>query len=477
MMIINKTIDQLEKIVGAGKIITDEQVLKRQAGDYVGYRLWERFNGKYLTKTSNCIVKVQNTTQVSEVLKFLNDNRICMIPVTGNSSCTGAIEPIEDISVVIDGSDMNEIIKVDEENMIVTVQCGVALEYLEQYLNEKGYTTGHYPQSLPMASIGGLLATRSIGQFSTLYGGIEDLVVGLEAVLPNGEIVRIKNVPRRAVGPDLRHIFIGCEGTYAYITEASLKLFKYNPDNYWKMAYGVENMQKGLDLIQEVMKEGFKPAVVRLHDEIEVENHYSEFMKEGESLLLFIADGPRELADATGEGIERIAKKHNARTIGPKPLDIWLKVRNNLCDEINELPANQRGLVSDTTEISANWSEVGKLYYTVRKRIENEIENISYITGHSSHSYVQGTNIYFMFGFKAMEDFDETRAEYMKLLGIIMEETLKVGGSIAHHHGCGKYRAGWTKEEHGSSYKVMKTIKDTFDPNGVMNTGTLFPIK
>jgi len=468
----------LEGIVGKENIVTDQQALKRQAVDYVGYRLWERFNGQYLTKQSRCIVKVQNTEQVASVMKYLNDNNISTIPVAGNSSCTGSIEPIEDISVVVDCSAMNEIIKFDEENMLVTVQCGVGLADLEDYLNAKGYTTGHYPQSLPMARIGGLLATRSTGQFSTLYGGIEDLVVGLEAVLPNGEIVRIKNVPRRAIGPDLRQIFIGSEGTYAYITEASLKLFKYNPENYWKMAYGVKSMQHGLDLIQEVMKEGYKPAVVRLHDEIEASApHYDGYMQEGESLLLFIADGPKALTEATGKAIEEIAAKHNARTIGPELLDIWLKVRNHLCDIINDLPANKNGLVADTSEVSANWSEVSELYYNVKNRIEAEIENLDYVTAHSSHSYMQGTNLYFMFGFKAYEDYDQTREQYMKLLGIIMDETLKIGGSIAHHHGCGKYRAGWSKEEHGSSYQVMRAIKDTFDPNGVMNLGTLFPVE
>ncbi len=79
-------------------------------------------------------------------------------------------------------------------------------------LRERGLTTGHSPQSKPLAQMGGLVATRSIGQFSTLYGGIEDMIVGMEAVFPNGKICRIKNVPRRAAGPDIRHIICGNEG-------------------------------------------------------------------------------------------------------------------------------------------------------------------------------------------------------------------------------------------------------------------------
>ena len=133
------------------------------------------------------------------------------MPRTGGSSVTMGLEPVEG-GVILDGSDMNEIIEIDEKNRIVTAKCGTPLEYLEEVLNKKGYTTGHYPQSLPLASLGGLVATRSIGQFSTLYGGIEDVIVGLEAVLADGTIVRIKNVPRRSTGPDLRHLFIDSEG-------------------------------------------------------------------------------------------------------------------------------------------------------------------------------------------------------------------------------------------------------------------------
>ena len=95
---------------------------------------------------------------------------------------------------------------------------------MEKLANEKGLTTGHSPQSSPLAHLGGLVATRSIGQFSTYYGGIEDMLCGLGAILPNGETVRIKNAPRRSAGPDLRHFFLGSEGAWAFMTEITVKL-------------------------------------------------------------------------------------------------------------------------------------------------------------------------------------------------------------------------------------------------------------
>lgn len=103
-----------------------------------------------------------------------------------------------------------------------------------------------------------------------------------------------------------------------------------------------------------------------------------------------------------------------------------------------------------------------------------EMENLVAIGGHSSHSYMQGTNVYFTFAF-TVRSVETAREDYMKVVSVIMEETLKRGGSIAHHHGSGKYRTKWMPEEHGSSFVVMKALKKALDPNGIMNPNTIVP--
>ena len=218
----------LKAIVAEDRVLTDEQSVLEAAKDYIGFRVYQRADGKNMAPRAAAVVKVSSAQEASEVLKFLNDNEIDVVPRTGGSSVTLGIEP-KNGGVILDGSLMNSILEVNETNMTVTALCGTPLEYLENYLNERGYTAGHFPQSLPMASLGGLVATRSIGQFSTLYGGIEDLVVGLEAVMADGRIIRIKNVPRRSCGPDLRQIFIGSEGMLGFVTEVTMKIFKYRP--------------------------------------------------------------------------------------------------------------------------------------------------------------------------------------------------------------------------------------------------------
>ena len=121
--------------------------------------------------------------------------------------------------------------------------------------------------------MGGLVATRSIGQFST-YGGIEDLVCGLEAVLPDGEIIRIRNVPRRSTGPDLRHLIVGSEGGIAFITEVTVKIFRFYPESFWRGGYIVPSMEEGFETIRKIITAGYRPSVVRLYDKSDYDYNY-----------------------------------------------------------------------------------------------------------------------------------------------------------------------------------------------------------
>lgn len=467
-------IQNLQNIVAADQVMSDEQSVLEGAKDYIGFRVYQRADGENFAPRAACVVKVKSTEEASKVLKFLNENKIDVVPRTGGSSVTLGVEP-QPGGVILDGSLMNEILDVNETNMTVTVRCGTPLEYLENYLNKRGYTTGHFPQSLPMADMGGLVATRSIGQHSTLYGGIEDLVVGLEAVLADGSVVRIKNVPRRSCGPDLRHLFIGSEGTLAFVTEVTVKIFKYRPEDRWMCAYGIKDMQAGLNMLQELITDGYRPAVVRLHDAAEalmILGMHDVGLPAGYGIMLFMCEGPKAINEATGAAIDAYAKKYEAVSLGDKPVKSWLQTRDDVCDKMDNGQYYKMGAVADTCEISGNWDVIGKIYEGVTTRLPAENEKVLYVGGHSSHSYMQGTNIYFTFGF--LEDDSKTAQEdYMKVISVIMEETLKYGGSIAHHHGSGKYRTAWMPQEHGSSYPLMYKLKDMMDPNHILNKGVL----
>ncbi len=301
-------VDQLKEIVGADRVITDETVLKKNSIDR--FRKFPDIHGIYTLPIPAAVVKLGSTEQVSRVLNFMNAHKINGVPRTGASATEGGLETVVENSVVLDGSAMNQIINIDIENMQATAQCGVPLEVLENALREKGYTTGHSPQSKPLAQMGGLVATRSIGQFSTLYGAIEDMVVGLEAVLADGTVTRIKNVPRRAAGPDIRHIIIGNEGALCYITEVTVKIFKFTPENNLFYGYILEDMKTGFNILREIMVEGYRPSIARLYDAEDGTQHFTHFA-DGKCVLIFMAEGNPRIAKVTGEGIAEIVARYS----------------------------------------------------------------------------------------------------------------------------------------------------------------------
>jgi alkyldihydroxyacetonephosphate synthase len=472
-------VEGLQRIVGPEDVVTDEQILIQSSVD--NFRKLQNIFDVHTMPVPAAVVMARSTTKVAELLRYADEHGVNVIPRTGATATEGGLEGAVADSVIIDGSAMNEIVSIDAYNMQATAQCGVPLQVLEDRVRELGLTTGHSPQSKPVAHMGGLVATRSIGQFSTLYGGIEDMVVGLEAVFPGGQVARIKNVPRRAAGPDIRHVVIGNEGALCFITEVTVKLFPYFPEHNTFLGWTLKDMKTGFEALRAVMVSGFKPSVARVYDPGDAGLHFSHFAAEDDCVLLFMAEGAPGIARATAEGIAAIVAGFPECTpVDSAYIETWF---NDLCWDASKITAEDERIrqtlnVNRTTEISADWSSINDIYQTAKARIIAEIPDITMMGGHSSHSYINGTNMYFNYFFNVVGvgPEQETDKYYLPIIGIICEETLKRGGSIVHHHGMGKARAPWVKEEYGSSYYILETLKHAFDPNGIMNKGTIIPL-
>lgn len=470
-------VQQLQSMLGEKNVEIDEQILKDASVDR--FRKFEAFHGVYTQPTPAAIAYVQSTDEVQAVVKFAEQYGVNIVARSGGSATEGGLETAVENSIILDVSNMKKVIDIDTYNMQATVQCGVSLQVLEDQLRELGYTTGHSPQSKPLAQYGGLVATRSIGQFSTLYGGIEDMVVGLEAVFPNGEVARIKNVPRRAAGPDIRHIVIGNEGALCVITEVTVKIFKYFPQHLQFIGYTLDDMKTGFEVLREVMVEGYRPSVARLYDVEDGDYHFSHFAN-GRCVLIFVAEGPKAIADCTAEAITEIVAKHSGcEPVEPHLIQTWFEHLNwdpdSIAEEKREIMETKN--VCSTTEVSANWSTVNDLYEVCLRRLRAEIPDLTLVGGHSSHSYLNGTNIYFVYFYDVIDcsPEEEITKYHLPIKKIIVEETLKAGGSMCHHHGVGKHRAEWIEDEYGSSYFLLETLKRSFDPTGIMNAGTIIP--
>ena len=474
---------QLGQLIGQDQINTNTDDLYEASADR--YKKYAKARKVLDVPLPIAIVYPETAEQVAALLSFCNENAINVIPRAGMTATEGGLENWKDKTIIVDTARLNKILKIDPYNSQATVQAGVPLQQLEDELRKIGFTTGHSPQSKPVAKFGGLVATRSIGQFSTLYGGIEDMVVGLECVFPDGHISRIKNVSRRAGGPDIRHIVIGNEGSLCYITEVTVKIFKFYPDNNQFFGYLIKDVAGGIEILREVMVAGYRPSVARVYSEEDAAQHFGHFY-DGKGVLLFMAEGPKPIVDATGAAIEEAVQKFNAHiieTVDPKHIENWFTHLNWSQAHIDAEFAEMREKPSHagfTTEISADWSSIPVIYDAVMRRIRAEFDRADELTmlgGHSSHSYINGTNMYFVYNYTincAPED--ELLVYHHPIQKIIVEETLKHGGSMCHHHGIGKYRSEWTKDEHGSAFYMLEKLKQAFDPNGIMNHGTIFPV-
>lgn len=467
-------------LLSAEQVSTDPQELRESSVDR--FKKYTAVHGIFDGPLPVAIAYPESTEQVAAVLAYADNHGVPIIARTGRTATEGGLEVVVEGTVVLDCSRMDRIVAVDEENMLVTVQCGVGLQRVEDELRARGLTTGHSPQSKPLAQLGGLVATRSIGQFSTLYGGIEDLVVGLEAVFPGGRVARIKNVPRRAAGPDHRHLVIGNEGGLCVITEVTVKVFRFYPDTMRFFGFLTEDFGSGVRGLREVITAGYRPSVARVYSVEDARQHFAHF-HDGKDVVVFVTEGPEPLSAATAAGIEAVFADIPHQPVDPALIRDWFGALNWGQDKID---AEKAAMLAEahlgyTTEVSITWSGVVELFESVMRRVRTEFPRAADLTmlgAHSSHSYQSGTNLYFVYDYAVT---CEPRAEitdyHIPLNAIVVEEALRLGGSMVHHHGIGKYRTDWSAVEHGSSWWLLETVKEAFDPHRIMNPGVIWPLQ
>ncbi|MFX0031457.1 MAG: FAD-binding oxidoreductase, partial [Candidatus Hermodarchaeota archaeon] len=215
---------KLSEIVGAKNVSIDEIDLLAYSRSLLISLNWT-LQAK-IAGLADFIIWPENKFQISEILKLANTEKIPVIPFGEGSGVVGGTIPLYG-GIIIDMKKFNRILKINDKDLTVTAEAGINGMNLERYLNAKGYTCGHIPQSLYMSSLGGWIAHRAAGQFSTKYGKIEDIVLGMEMILPQGDIINFKPIVRASTGPQLDKFFIGNEGTLGIVTKATLRIWPY----------------------------------------------------------------------------------------------------------------------------------------------------------------------------------------------------------------------------------------------------------
>ena len=484
--IAKKHVDALKEIVGDEFVTTEDYPRLAVAYGCTAYDLL-RLRHKVIENVPDAVVYPDTTEQVEQIVAYCVKNKIPLYVYGGGSSVTRGMEAVKGGITLDMRKRFNKVISFNEIDQTITVQAGMSGPDLEKTLQnapelfgaKRQYTCGHFPQSFEYSSVGGWTVTRGAGQNSTYYGTITDIVLSQKYATPIGTI-KTSHYPREATGPNLNQIMMGSEGTFGVLTEVTLRVFRWMPENRKRFSYMFKNWQVAMDAAREMMQcECGYSSVFRLSDpeethlmlklynvdETPLEPLLDKFGYKDMERCMFLGftDGEKGFSKNVAKNIAKIALKHGAMPMTGYVTKSWEKGRFNdpyLRDSMMDF-----SIVTDTLECTVNWSNMAQVHRDVRK-VCHALPN-TVVTTHMSHCYPQGANLYFIFITK-MND-EKAFKEYHTT---ILDAIQKSGAAISHHHGIGKMFAPWLEGYIGEKeYGVFKVLKNYFDPDYLMNPG------
>tara|TARA_B100000925_G_scaffold6449_1_gene4547 strand:- start:3206 stop:4618 length:1413 start_codon:yes stop_codon:yes gene_type:complete len=412
------------------------------------------------------VLFASNKNDVSDAVKICNDFRCPIIPFGVGSSFEGHVNaPFGGLS--IDLNNMNEILNVYQDDLLVTVQPGVTREQLNTHLRDTGLFFPIDPGA--NASIGGMSSTRASGTNAVRYGTMKDNVVSIEAVMPNGEIIKTSNKAKKSsAGYDLTRLLVGSEGTLGIITEITLKLYGI-PEVIAGGRVSFASIKDAADTVITTIQSGIPVARIELLDAIQVKacNLYSKLSLPEEPLLLLEFHGSKKSVDEQSELFGEIALEFGGNNYE------WTsnnEERNKLWKARHDAYWAARSYMPGTemysTDVCVPISRLSEcIVETVKDLNDNDL--IGPIASHAGDG-----------NFHVAVMLDTNNENEVSKLGPFLDRlsdrAIKMDGTCTGEHGIGQGKRKYMYNELGNSVDVMEAIKKSFDPNLIMNPGKLF---
>ena len=460
-------LDNLRELIPSDRIHNDFGYRLDHSRDRLPFGQFRHRSGQLTGDLPCMVVEPGSIAEVQQVVRFAAEHAISIIPYGHGSGVLGGTVPLHG-EMIVSLRQLNTIRDVDEINRIVRVDAGTNGMVLETALREHGLTCGHYPQSLSMSTVGGWAACRGSGQASSRYGNIENMIVGMKVVLPDGELLEVRHAPRRSVGPSIAEMFIGSEGTLGIIVEITLRIWRM-PENEIEVVVAFPDLDHGLSAVRDIMQAELRPCLARLYDEAE-SVRWGLVAPPGGAIPVICMLGFAGLpgvARAEADAALEICTLHSGTTSSLEPLEQWKSKRfQSHSDAFVDA-----GGFYDTIEVAAPWSVVGTMYSAIRASV-NERHPVVQLSAHWSHAYSDGTCMYLTCKIPAMAD-DEALPIHADVWESVMRLCLDMGGTISHHHGIGCFRNRWIAEELNAGHRVLEGLKRSLDPQNLFNAGKL----
>jgi alkyldihydroxyacetonephosphate synthase len=454
--------------LGEERVSTDPARLDERRHDYSVLAHLDDMQSRPAPRP-RCVVQPRSTEDVVACVNVCRDARVAMIPYGLGSGVCGGIEGHPE-RVLVDLSTMDRTRFIDEHDLLAGFDAGRCGAEAEADVARHGLTIGHWPQSVAVSSVGGWVATRASGQFSTANGNIEDIVYSIEAVLASGEVLIAGKAPRAAAGPDLRHVLLGSEGTLGIVTGVTLSLRKL-PESRQFSAYATPSLGAGFEFQRAVVQNGWSPPVMRQYDPVEALRSFAPYTPEGRGIVILVHEGPASRVAAELDAVDHLAREHELTAVDAAAAADWLDHRNTVPHWRGFL---EKRIIVDTVEVSATWSRIERVYDRAIAALRR-VPDVINASAHSSHVYRSGLNLYFSFAARPADAADMA-TRYRQCWEAIMTATVAEGGGVSHHHGIGRIRRPYLHHDLGDAgIATLARLKQSLDPDGLFNPGVLLP--
>ncbi|MEB3032931.1 FAD-binding oxidoreductase [Mycolicibacter sp. MYC340] len=440
-----------------------------------------RRNASEIQDAPDAVLLPGSDDEVAAILDHCGQHGIAVVPFGGGTSVVGGLDPIRgDFTAVVslDLRRFDELLSLDEVSGEAEFGAGVTGPDAERLLGERGFSLGHFPQSFQFATLGGFAATRSSGQDSAGYGRFDDMVRGLRAITPAG-VLDLGRAPASAAGPDLRQLLIGSEGVFGVITRVRVRVHPVPATTRYE-AWSFPDFATGAAALRAITQIGTGPTVVRLSDEAETGVNLASTEQIGEQritggcLAITLFEGTAEHTESRHAETRAVLAANGGTSLGEEPARAWEHGRFSAPYLRDSLLA--AGALCETLETATNWSNVPALKAAVTEALTTALADTgtpALVMCHISHVYPTGASLYFTV---VAGQRGNPIEQWSAAKTAASEAIMRTGGTITHHHAVGADHRPWMRDEVGElGVQVLRAVKATLDPAGILNPGKLIP--